>query len=638
MMYDVKSSTKPAQDKDIQFRLLLFIIITIISLLILIFIIGNIQILKNLSYEMRSKKNREKVVRLLPIRGKILSSDNEILADNITAFNIYINKTELYKNNDLLQNELLYISSVLNIKYSDLVNILQSSTITNEEILLAENISLITFSKIKENLDKLPGITYKEVLYRYYPNNDVLSHVLGHIGPINTNELMMKEKEGYNQTDFIGKNGVEQYYEDILRGKPGEKVYLIDAKMSTIRELENKEIKPEPGNELILTINFNLQKTVEDILADRAGTIVVLRPSTGEVLAMASYPDYDPNIYILKTKENNTKKKEILLDTKDTPLLNRNIQSVYPAASIFKLVTTTAILKENIIPIDKKFYCSGNYRIGRQYYKCWVYPANHGWQNLMEGIMNSCDIYFYNASLLVGPNRINQYALSYGFNNILGIDLPFEKSGTIPSPEWMKNKGEIWQDGHTLNTVIGQGDVKVTPIQIANFMSVICNKGYSYRPHLLKEIRDSKTGFTINTYSNQKIIDVKDYGEYVFTFIHNALRAVVKSGTASRVFYANPLKVAGKTGTAEIGAGDKKQTHSWFAGFGPIDMPIEEQIVVVALIEYENNEFLKYAAPIASMVFYSWFFKTDFHDTAKRLGYPIRDTYNKVKRQENEIH
>lgn len=625
-MYSKHSSQRPSQNKDFQYKLLFFIVISIISFLVLIIKIGTLQIIKNISYSVISKENREKVIRVPPIRGKIYSADNQLLAHNITSFNIYLSIDELYEETDLRQEELVYISEFLQIEYADIENLIKLKAHEND-ILLAENISLHTFSMLKENLDNLPGISYKEDLYREYPNKDTLSHVLGYTGPINANEFAIKQSKGYLNTDIIGKNGIEKYYEKYLRGEAGKKVFSIDARMIIQEEIPEKEIKAKPGNELVLTIDLEFQKNVEDILADRTGTVLVIKPDNGEILAMASYPDYDPNIYVVKSEWNEEKKRFISLDTKGTPLINRNIQSLYPPASIYKIITSSAILQEDIVPTTETFYCGGIYRLNNEYFKCWVHPAGHARQDLNDAVKNSCDIYFYNTGLKVGPEKIQQYALSFGFGNTLGIDIPFEKQGIIPAPETMEEEGKHWHAGHTLITTIGQGDVKVTPLQVANFMSILSNKGISYKPHLLKEIHSSFDGSVVKKINKEKIIDVTCYDQYMYNFLDNTLRNVVTEGTALQGFYTNPLQVAGKTGTAEIGTQAVKQTHSWFAGFGPLDYPPEERIVVVVLIEYENGSYYRYAAPIASMVFYSWFNKTGFHETAKKLYYPIRNTY-----------
>ena len=245
------------------------------------------------------------------------------------------------------QKELLYLSDALKYDYSDIERTIQSNK-KKSEILISENITFETYCKIKENIENMKGISVKENLIRIYPNKSVLSHVLGYIGPINADELAIINKEEYQFNDLIGKNGIEKSYEQELRGKEGKQVFEIDAKMKVQKEIYSKKVKPQPGNEIVLTIDLNLQKNVEDILADRTGAIVVMRPSSGEVLSMASYPDFDPNIYVLQNDQNDEMKRNIALDTKGTPLINRAIQSIYPPGSIFKTVTATAILNEKI--------------------------------------------------------------------------------------------------------------------------------------------------------------------------------------------------------------------------------------------------------------------------------------------------
>lgn len=608
-------------------RMFFFVGMVVLVFALLIVVIAYTQIFNYLNYSKISASNRRKIERIAPIRGKIFSSDGKIIANNITIFNITINTRELFKDNVLRQKELIFLSKIINYEYEDLEKILYINQKNKKSVVtIDKNVSFNTVIQIKENSNLLPGVEIKEIPVRRYPNKDALSHVIGYTAPIDQDDYAILKKKGYQQNDRVGKSGIERYYEEYLRGVAGRKVYSIDAKMTKKKEIISKRKDPLPGKELVLTINIELQKNIEDILADRLGSILVLKPSTGEILAMASYPDFDPNIYILQNEENDIKKREIALNTSENPLINRNIQAIYPPASIFKLVSSTAILNEDIVSATKSYFCSGRYRLNTKYYKCWVYPNQHGWENLEGAIKDSCDIYFYNVSQKIGITKIHDYAVKYGFGNYLGIDLPSEKSGLIPSIKWMESKGERWVLGLTLISAIGQGDVKVTPLQIGNFLSVICNKGYSYRPHILKEIRSGTTGKVEKEIKPEKIIDLQ-YPEYVFAYLKRALRKVVTEGTARGAFYTNTLKIAGKTGTAEIGTGITKSTHSWFVGFGPIDYPPDEQIVVVVLLEYENGSYYRFAAPIASMVFNSWFRKENYIETAKRLRYPIKDSY-----------
>ena len=622
------SKIRPALNKGFKVRIVVFFVIVLLIVVILLLKIGYLQIIKNPMFTKRSENYRERIVRVEPIRGNIYSSDHVILAQNVITYNLYINPLELSKDRVKRQNALLYLSDVLKIPYTDIEIFLAPDLKKMEELLFKENISYESFIRIKENNENMEGILVKEILIRNYPNKNILSHVLGYIGLINSNELSILSKDGYQQLDFIGKNGIEKNYENILRGKEGKIVYEIDAKMNIQRELKEKYQKAESGSDIELTIDFELQKNVEAILADRTGVIIVSRPSTGEILAMASYPNYNPNVYIQQTPENDKIKRELELDVSGSPLLNRGIQSIYPPGSTFKIVTNAAILSEGFTSPDKTFFCNGSYKIGTDTFKCWVYPHGHGSQNLNYALINSCDVYYYN----IARNYIDKITMSaknFGYGNYLGIDLPSEVNGLIPDPEWKIKSGAIWVGGDNLNTVIGQGDVKVTPLQILNSYNIISNKGYAYQPHILKNILSSTDGSVIKEFKLEKIIDLKSKGidESVFNFITRSLRSVVSEGTAFRAFAQNQFKFAGKTGTAEVGMGKKKQTHSLFVGFGPIDFPEENKISVIVLCEYENGSFDRFAAPIASMVVSSYYKKEDYLTTAERLGYPIKNSY-----------
>lgn len=611
-------------EKEISLRVLIIGLLTFIILLTLLFRVTYIQIFKNHNYSERSKRTRESIIRFPPIRGRIFSSDGKILANNIKSYDLVIDPKLLSKDNLLRQQELLYVSKVMGIDYPDLEKMLQNVAKKREKITLAENISFDDFIKINENLDKLPGIELSESLIRNYPEKKRLSHAIGYIGHIDYDEFSKLKEKGYKSQDWVGKTGIELSYEDVLRGKEGFVAYEIDAKMNVNKENIARSKPSTPGDDLILSIDLEFQKNVEDILADRKGGVVVLSPTTGEILAMASFPNFDPNIYILQTEENNNKKKELALDTQGTPLINRTLQSEYPPGSIFKMIPAAIVLEEDTVPISKTFYCNRAFRLGNERFGCWNF---HGWQDLHEALTNSCDTYFYNTSMMFGIEKLTRYSMSFGLGRGTGVDIPFEKNGFIPSIEAAARQGVNWYGGLTLITSIGQGDVKTTLVQLADYISVIANQGKSYRPHIVKEILDGQTGDVKQKVVPELLTQVP-YSKNTFQFLTHSMRDVVKTGTAAKAFARVPLEFTGKTGTAEVGFGAKKQTHSLFAGFGPINLPLSEQIVVVVLIEYENGHPLKYAANVGAMVVNSWFYKEDFHTTARKLWYPIRDSYN----------
>jgi len=350
---------------------------------------------------------------------------------------------------------------------------------------------------------------------------------------------------------------------------------------------------------------------------------VVSKPATGEIIAMASYPSFNLNSFILNTVENLEYRRSLSLDTKGTPLINRSLQATYPAASIYKTISTAILLYEGLIPEDKHYYCSGSYRLNNQTFGCW---STHNSQDMEDALKNSCDVYFYNAALIIGIDRLSKYSEMFGVGKITEIDLPSERSGNNPSRQWFRSIGFEWYDGHTLNTIIGQGDVKVTPLQLLNIINIVANKGVAYKPRILKSISDPENG--TNTIIDKEILSTVKMNDETYIKLTSYLRKVVSEGTAVNAFRYNPYKFAGKTGTGEVGVGQKKQTHSSFAGFGPIDYPLEEQISVIVLIEYDNGEFYRWSAPLANMVLNAWFSKEyDYKELSRKMGYPYKESY-----------
>ncbi|OHD82079.1 MAG: hypothetical protein A2355_15745, partial [Spirochaetes bacterium RIFOXYB1_FULL_32_8] len=481
------SSNNDSFEKDIQFRLIILALFTTFILVIIVLRAGYLQIVKNTNFSERSQRNREVVIRIPPIRGRIFSDDGSILASNKKIYNIIIDPNNLSKDQIKRQKTLLYLSEMTDIDYPDIEKMVQTAKIKKERLTIAENVSFTNYIKILENIDTMPGVEPEELLIRDYPNQQLASHVIGYIGPINFNEFSKLQASGYKKQDWIGKIGIENSYEKELRGKDGFVAYEIDAKMNVSRNNFVRKEAALPGDDLLLSIDLQFQKNVEAILADRAGGIVVMKPSSGEILAMVSYPNFDPNIYILQNPENYTKRIEMSLDTKGTPLINRTIQSEYPPGSTFKMISSFIIAEENVVPLTKSYFCSKSFRLNSQTFGCWAY---HGNENFFEALANSCDTYYYNTSLLFGIEKITEYASLFGLGASTGVDIPFERRGFIPSVTALKEKGETWYLGNTLNTVIGQGDVTTTVLQLADYVSVIANRGVSYKPHVLKKIID----------------------------------------------------------------------------------------------------------------------------------------------------
>ena len=369
-----------------------------------------------------------------------------------------------------------------------------------QAIELKDNINYDTIVKIASNKEDFPGISWSSKPIRQYNHTQSLSHVIGYVGSITTEELHTLYNKGYTQNSIIGKNGIEKEYDTILKGTPGLKTITVDAKGRNVQE-ERYITQPLPGKNIVLTIDRNIQELCEKALGKRMGSVVVLKPATGEILAMVSYPSYDANKFY--TAENANYYGELLKNA-NHPFMNRCIQSVNAPASVFKTIMMTAILEENAFPPFQTIKCNGKLVLGNRTFNCHL-KSGHGNLNLSDALMESCDVYFWDVGHNhLGPQKIEKYARMMGLGEKTGIDLPGEVSGLVPNPQWKMNKTDTaWVGGDTFNMSIGQGYTQVTTLQIADLIAMIVNNGTIYEPHLLKEVRDVVTGEIVEEHKPQ---------------------------------------------------------------------------------------------------------------------------------------
>jgi penicillin-binding protein 2 len=365
------------------------------------------------------------------------------------------------------------------------------------------------------------------------------------------------------------------------------------------------------GKNLVLTIDRHIQTLAEKALGKRMGAVVVLRPSNGEVLAMVSYPWYDPNLF---TRSDMNAEYQALINDPNKPLLNRAIQSSYPPASTFKIVMTTGILAENAFPPDQTVDCLGELNYGDRLWRCHIRRPGHGRLNLQQAMAQSCDIYYWTVGRdYLGVERIVSYAREYGFGELTGIDLPGELGGFIPTPQWKDRRfHERWLGGDTMNMSIGQGYTLVTPLQMANMVAMTVNDGLIYQPHLLKEIRDPLSG-AVERQTSPRIIHQSEVSPAVFATVRRDMRSVISQGTARFPLNIGAVEIAGKTGTGEVGLQDK--WHSWFAAFAPYQTDKPEERVVVSLIVEAVNDW-EWWAPYASAILFQGIFTGQTYEEA----------------------
>ena len=384
---------------------------------------------------------------------------------------------------------------------------------------------------------------------------------------------------------------------------------IVDATNQVTAEVVDPGAEPLPGSNVILTIDSELQQLAEQAMGEQMGALIVSKPHTGEILALVSYPRFDPNIFVsVRDKETF---KNLTLDQRK-PFLNRAIQAQYPAGSIFKLVVSLAILDTEQVPLDREFSCGGGYQLGNRFFSCWM---NHGSGiDLHKAIVFSCDSYFYQASLILGPDTIAQYARELGLGQKLGIDLIGELEGIIPDIQWKRDvKKDVWYDGDTLNLSIGQGFLLVTPLQLNALTSIIANRGLLMKPHIVKEIRTAKKNDIVYRHTPEPLVKSKIDPSH-FEFIVQAMRGVVTEGTAKWGGAILTTEAAGKTSTSEV---QGMNTHSWYTAFAPYNgADSDEVIAVTAIIEFGGAGSAT-AAPIVSEVIEAYFSGADL-DTARR--------------------
>lgn len=468
-----------------------------------------------------------------------------------------------------------------------------------------------TVTAIAERIDEFPGVSWKAKPVRNYLETGSLSHVLGYVGDITKDELKLLYNQGYQSGDVIGKAGIERQYDKALRGKDGMEYRTVDVRGKNVDTESRGVVGPVQGSNLVLTIDANIQTIAEKALGPRMGSVLVLKPSTGEILAMVSYPWYNPNIFSGIGAGN---AYAALLGDPNTPLMNRGIQSSYPPASTFKTILTAGILEEKSFPPDKKILCQGEVSYGDRVFRCWIKKPGHGWLDLKGALAQSCDIYFWNVGRdYLGVERIVNYAKEFGYGKATGIDLPGELEGFVPTPQWKERRfHESWVGGDTMNLSIGQGYLLVTPLQVADTMAMVINDGKVYKPHVLKEMRDPASGAVSRIVKPEVLLDSR-ISPASFATIRENLRGVIEDGTAKFPVNTKAVKVAGKTGTAEVGL--KDHWHSWLASYAPYDaVDPDEQIVVVVMVEASNQ--WEWWAPYASNIIYQAIFARQSYDEA----------------------
>ena len=575
----------------------------ILSFLFILIILGNFKILQLIvvdgdDYEAESDKNRIIDVPIYPSRGLIRLQDGTIVAENIVTQGIFIKKQLLESSQDEIQ--------VLYEKVLDKGRKLPGIKEIGKEIKiiwLAVDLSEREISKYQVHKNSIPNLQLDVNLRRYLPHKHLFSHVIGHLGKINSQERLALTRQEYPADSFIGKVGLEKVYEKQLKGSIGSSILEVDVYGNKIREINR--IIPIRPSDLTLTLDFELQKIAKDELAGRRGAIVALDPKTGFIKALVSSPDYNPNIL------NGSEKDSLVIDSyiEEAPFFNRAISGSYPPASTIKPFIGLLGLEEEIINSSTIIEDIGFFQLkenGRKY-RGWK-EDGHGKVNLKKAIVESSDVYFYELSSKLTIDRISSFLSKFGFGSISGIDLSNEMQSVLPSRNWkLGNIGEAWFVGDTLNLGIGQGYISSTPLQLAVSISAIANKGKIFKPKL---IINDRTG----SHQPELLKEVKIKNDSHWNIIEKSMVSVIQSwnGTAHNLYDKNGITIAGKTGTAQIKSlidqelsvreeyegvrkNIKNRDHALFASYGPVPDP---NLVVVVIVE-NGESGSAVAAPIA---------------------------------------
>jgi penicillin-binding protein 2 len=619
----VDSKTK----EEYKRRVYIFSIVPVLFFIMVLFVLFILQIVQGPDYELRAKTNREQFSILPAIRGVIYDrSEKSILAYNRRSFAVTIVPQNLPKDPADKEKLIHELATLLEISEQDILDsISQKSYSKFGSYIVKTDVAFSDIVFLAEHNRDFPGVYWKSVPVRVSPNRDMLSHVLGYVGLIDERELFRNADKGYNIESIVGRCGIEKVYDNELRGKDGYIRRIVDAKNQLAAEVIDRGAEPVPGNNVILTIDKDIQRIAETVLGERTGAVVISKPHTGEILAIASYPRFDPNLFV--AKGNTEYFKNLTLDNRK-PFLNRAIQAQYPAGSIFKLIVALAVLDSGKIPPEKEYTCGGGYQMGNRFFSCWM---NHGKVDLYDAITYSCDSYFYQASLALGPELISKYALRLGLGRKTGIDLLGEMEGIVPSPDWKReNIKDIWYDGDTLNFAIGQGYVLVTPLQINALTNLIVNDGVLMEPFVVKEIRSAKSGKTIYRRDPRVLIDSKIDPEHI-RFVKAAMRSVVTKGTARWGGAVWSTEMAGKTSSAEISG---LMTHSWYTAFAPYhgeggvskrdasgskNRPVDDDVISITAIIEQGGAGSENAAPLVAEIAEAVFGNCDLETARKNI-------------------
>jgi len=564
------------------------------------------QIIQHKSLSVLAEKNRTGIYLIRPLRGIIYDKNFNQLVTNKTVFDLICEKNILPVFQKEREEEISEMSEILEIEVREIKEKIEASD--EQIVLISENLPHQKFLEVSSKIDRFPGFRIEETNVRNYISGPKFSHLIGYTSKINREEL--QTHKDYGICDIIGKTGLEKFYEEILRGGVG----FLKIERDALGKERKKEIikNPKAGEGVVLWLDSQLQEKITEVLEKNLkhfglekAAVVVMDSNTGGILSLVSFPTFDNNLF---SQGADLKEFENLFKDPSNPLLNRVISGLYPTGSAIKPLIAVAALEEKIISSKKEINCQGRISLPSLWAKVPIVYHDwkeHGLTDMRKAIAQSCNVYFYTIGggykdfKGLGPEIIKKYLKTFGLENKTGIDLPEEKSGNIPDPEWKINSlGDEWRTGDTYNLSIGQGFLRVTPLEMAVATAALSNGGKILQPSLLEKIVDSEKNLVKEI--QPKVIQELPFDQENLKVVKEGMRQAVASGTAV-ILNSLPKKVAAKTGTAQTSK--EGFYHQWITIFAPYEEP---QIVLTILIENVKEE--QSVATLVAKEILEWYF------------------------------
>jgi len=570
-------------------------------------------------YRALSLANFIDLVRARALRGMIFDRRGRLLADNRPSYNVYF--VPAYCRREAFEDTLARLKEFLGLSLEEAELVQEAYTQRRGlerwvAVPVRRDLSWDELAALEQNRDRLEGVDVRTEMQRYYPGGQLAAHLLGYVGEISPDELQVREAEGLRQGDLVGKVGIERFWDKTLRGTDGQERVVVDARRQRVPEATARQIieqlppiqEPVPGQNLFLSLDARLQALAEERFPGREGAVVALEPKTGFVLAMLSRPAYEPNVLSGGVSR---RFWNVLISDPEKPLTNRATQQQYAPGSTFKTFTALAALRAGAIKTGQKVHCPGYLRFGGRPFRCWR-PSGHGLVDLHRALVQSCDVFFYQAGISAGQDRLAATCREFGLGGQLGLDFSQEVPGIIPDIQWYReNTVTGYLPGFILSNSIGQGDIAVTPLQLAAAYAAVANGGVLLRPQAVWRIEDHQ-GRPVVEFEPKVIRRLEIDAEYLQA-VREGLAGVVNEpgGTA---YWRRPqraaFRVAGKTGTAQVVAqGEDRgkdlpydfRDHALFVGWAPVEDPA---ILVVVVNEHGGHGSSGAAPLVMEMISY----------------------------------